>query len=149
MRKLALVLPLAAAVLAAGCGNDPEEAKKKEVEDSKEEITELIEATIHAMQQMKPEVYHASLCEADRNRYPLETCRQDWEENAQLIREQSGSLRLHTIAIDKDDPNIASVVLDAPNHPNGKLLFTTIREFDKWKIQHPPFRTPKETATPK
>lgn len=144
-----LPLALAAAFLAAGCKPDPEEAKKDKVEEAKEEIRELIDATIMAMQQMKPEIYHASLCETDRNRYPLETCRQDWEENAQLIREQSGSLRLHTIAIDKDDPNIASVVLDAPNHPNGKLLFTTIREFDKWKIQHPPFRAPKETATPK
>jgi len=146
MRRFALVLAIAPAlVFAAGCSTPQEDAEKRR-ERSREEIQALIEGVIAAMQNNTPDVYWDSLCEQDRNRYPVEAVREDWTAEHQLLHERTGSATVKMVGIDKDNPNGATVLRDAPNHPQKQLMFDCIRENGVWKVKHPPFKLPKEST---
>lgn len=130
-------LALLAAALAAGCSSDPGEIAAKDREKSQEEIRRVTDEVIGAMKDNRPEVYHARLCRSQREAYPLEELRRDWTESHAEMAQLAASMQVKTVALDEANPNIASVIVAAPNHPRQNLLFEAIREDGEWRIREP------------
>jgi hypothetical protein len=129
---------LAVALLAlAGCASDPKEEAAKDRERSREEIRRVAEEVIGAMRDNHPEIYHARLCRAQREGYPLEDMRRDWSETRTEMSQLAASMQVKTVAVDEANPNIASVLVAAPSHPRQNLLIEAIREDGEWRIREP------------
>ncbi|MEK7467582.1 MAG: hypothetical protein AAB074_09235 [Planctomycetota bacterium] len=125
------------AVALAGCATDPKEVAARDRERSREEIRRVADEVIGAMRDNHPEVYHAHLCRAQREGYPLEDMRRDWSESHAEMSQLASSMQVKTVAVDEANPNIASVLVAAPNHPRQNLLIEAIREDGAWRIREP------------
>jgi hypothetical protein len=121
----------------AGCATDPKEEAAKDREKSREEIQRVAEEVIAAMRDNQPEIYHARLCRAQREGYPLEDMRKDWSETHAEMAQLASSMQVKTVAVDEANPNIASVLVAAPSHPRQNLLIEAIREDGVWRIREP------------
>lgn len=130
-------LALLAAALAAGCASDPKADAAKDRERSKEEIRRVTDEVIAAIRDNQPEVYHARLCRSQREAYPIEDMKKDWAESRAEMAQVAVSMQVKTVAVDEANPNIASVLVAAPNHPRQNLLFEAIREDGEWRIREP------------
>ncbi|MCE9582615.1 MAG: hypothetical protein K8T20_09000 [Planctomycetes bacterium] len=133
MKRLATAL--IAAALAAGCASDPKAEAAKDRESSKEEIRKVTEEVIAAMKENRPDAYYERLCRAQREAYPLEDMRKDWNDSKADMRQMAASMAVKTVAVDEANPNIASVLVSAPGHPQGTLLIEAIREEGIWRIR--------------
>lgn len=121
----------------AGCASDPKAEAAKDRERSREEIQRVTEEVIGAMRDNRPEVYHALLCRAQREGYALDDMRKDWAETHIEMSQLASSMKVKTVAVDEANPNIASVLVAAPNHPRQNLLIEAIREDGEWRIREP------------
>lgn len=126
---------LLAAFACAGCASDPKEAAAEARQRSKEEIQAMLEEVIAAIRENRPEVYFERLCLLQRNAYPLDEMREDWSANRALLEQMSASMTVKTIAVDESDPNVATAIVSAPNHPLKNLPFVVIRENGAWRIR--------------
>lgn len=127
-----LLLPL---LLLAGCAASPEEEAERSRERSRSEIRRVVEEVIAAMREGNPEVYHARLCRAQREGYPLADMKRDWEDNGALLRQRAAGLAIKTVEVDRANPNAATILLHAPNHPVQDLMFLGVREDGVWKLR--------------
>ena len=130
-------LVLLAVALATGCASDPKEVAAKDRERSREEIRKLTDEVIGAMRDNQPEIYHARLCRSQREAYTLEDMKKDWSESHAEMAQVAASMQVKTVALDEANPNIASVLVAAPNHPRQNLLIEAIREDGEWRIREP------------
>jgi len=128
---------LVLAVFASGCATDPKEEAARSREKASVEIRQLVQDVIDAMKQNRPEVYHERLCKSQRDAYPIEDVRKDWEEAKGLIQERAASMEVKRVAVDESNPNVATVTVSAPLHPLKELPFQALRENGEWKIWEP------------
>ena len=135
--KTALV-SVALALAFVGCASDPKEDAEKERERSREEIRQMLEEVIAAMKDNKPEVYHARLCRAEREAYPLEEMRKNWNESREENAQAAASMQVKSVAPDQSNPNIATVLLSVPSDPRGNVMREAIREDGVWRIRNFP-----------
>lgn len=141
-----LALSVLALLAVAGCAST-QPGSARDVEQSKEQIQVMIEDVIKSMLENKPEIYYNHLCERDRRTRPLEELVEAYEAEGEFMRERALSMSVAEIGVgdsafdergDKlkiTNPNIASVMIEAPNHPWRLLLIEAIREGGVWKIR--------------
>jgi hypothetical protein len=137
--------PFFATLFLLGCSS-PDKDAERDRERSREEITRVIEDVIAAMREHRPEAYHAHLCRSQRDAYPLEEMRREWTESRALLEQQAASMKVKTVAIDKESPDAATVLVSAPAHPRQNLMFEAIREEGVWKIREPRVEAPRSSG---
>lgn len=138
MKRMWIVALAAGLGVTAGC-SDPktreENRKKEEAAAAREEITEMLELVIAGVREVNARPYYEHLCEEQRNQRSLEEVQSDWNDQKQLLQERMGGAKLVQVGVDTENSNLASAVIDAPNHPLRKLLFDLVKENGSWKIR--------------